>query len=169
MFLMKDDSPEGGIGAVVYLQVSPLGDSHGETWRGQGIRNCSVSWNLPKLIQLWWCNLGFGPSTTQNHLWTEQSVGGMRIWSGVGASVLWKEGAGLGLGPRLSSMLPGALRSQVIAPAVWLLRVLNPQDHNLSAFPAVARGRQVWWDGATSCMWWDDLSQGSVGTRPCFA
>jgi predicted secreted protein len=26
------------LGAVAYLQVSPLGDSRDETWRGQGIR-----------------------------------------------------------------------------------------------------------------------------------
>jgi hypothetical protein len=50
---------------MVYLQVSPLGGSNDETWQGQGIRKRSVSWNLPKLSQLWWCNGGFGPSTTQ--------------------------------------------------------------------------------------------------------
>jgi hypothetical protein len=41
---------------MAYLQVSPLGGSHVETWHGQGIRKHSVSWNLPKLSQLWWCN-----------------------------------------------------------------------------------------------------------------
>jgi len=40
------------LGAVAYLQVSPVGGSHDETWRGQGIRKHSVSWNLPKLSQL---------------------------------------------------------------------------------------------------------------------
>jgi hypothetical protein len=40
------------LGTVAYLQVSPLGGSHDETWRGQGIRKRSVSWNLPKLSQL---------------------------------------------------------------------------------------------------------------------
>jgi hypothetical protein len=47
------------LGAVAYLQVSPLGGSHDETWCGQGIRKHSVSLNLPKLSQLWWCNGGF--------------------------------------------------------------------------------------------------------------
>ena len=37
---------------MVYLQVSPLGGSRDETWRGQGIKNRSVSWNLPKLTNL---------------------------------------------------------------------------------------------------------------------
>jgi hypothetical protein len=37
------------LGAVAYLQVSPLGGgSRDETWRGQGISKRSVSWNLPK-------------------------------------------------------------------------------------------------------------------------
>ena len=36
------------MGAVAYLQVSPLGSSHDETWRGQGIRKRSVSWNFAK-------------------------------------------------------------------------------------------------------------------------
>jgi hypothetical protein len=40
------------LGAVVYLQVSPLGGSRDETWRGQGIRKRSGSWNLPNLSQL---------------------------------------------------------------------------------------------------------------------
>jgi hypothetical protein len=55
------------IGAVAYLQISPLGDSRDETWRGQGIRKRSVSCNLPKLSQLWRCNGGFGPCAAQNH------------------------------------------------------------------------------------------------------
>jgi hypothetical protein len=37
------------LGAVAYLQVSSLGGSREGTWRGQGIRKRSVSWNLPKL------------------------------------------------------------------------------------------------------------------------
>jgi hypothetical protein len=41
---------------MAYLQVSLLGGSRDKTWRGQGIRECSVSWNLPKLSQLWWCD-----------------------------------------------------------------------------------------------------------------
>jgi hypothetical protein len=36
------------LGAVAYLQVSPLGGSRDETWLGQGIRKRSVSWNLQK-------------------------------------------------------------------------------------------------------------------------
>jgi hypothetical protein len=40
------------LGAVAYLQVLPLGGSLDETWRGQGIRKSSVSWNLPKLPNL---------------------------------------------------------------------------------------------------------------------
>ena len=34
---------------MAYLQVSPLGGSRDETWRGLGIRKRSVSWNLPKI------------------------------------------------------------------------------------------------------------------------
>jgi hypothetical protein len=37
------------LGTVVYLQVSPLRGSRDETWRRQGIRKHSVSWNLSKL------------------------------------------------------------------------------------------------------------------------
>jgi len=56
------------LGALVYLQVPPLGGSRHEKWRSQWIRKRSVSWNLPKLSQLWRCNAGFGSCTTQNHL-----------------------------------------------------------------------------------------------------
>ena len=38
-----------------------------------------VSWNLPKLSQLWLCNGGFGSCTTQNHLQTKQFVNGAWI------------------------------------------------------------------------------------------
>jgi len=62
--------------AFVYLQVPPLGGSHDEKWRSQWIRKRSVSWNLPKLSQLWRCNGGFGSCTTQNHLQTKQFVNG---------------------------------------------------------------------------------------------
>ena len=44
-------------------------------WRSQWIRKRSVSWNLPKLSQLWLCNGGFGSCSTQNHLQTKQSPG----------------------------------------------------------------------------------------------
>jgi hypothetical protein len=50
---------------VAYVKVSPLGGSRDKTWRRQGIRKRSVSWNLPKLSQLWRCNGGFGPRTTK--------------------------------------------------------------------------------------------------------
>jgi hypothetical protein len=40
------------LGAVAYLQVLSLGGSRDETWRGQGIENRSLSWNLPKLPNL---------------------------------------------------------------------------------------------------------------------
>jgi hypothetical protein len=33
---------------MAYLQVSPLGGSRNETWRGQRIREISVSWNLQR-------------------------------------------------------------------------------------------------------------------------
>jgi hypothetical protein len=49
-----------------YLQVLPLGGSRDEKWRRQGTGKRSVSWNLPKQSQLWRCNGGFGPRTTQN-------------------------------------------------------------------------------------------------------
>jgi hypothetical protein len=64
------------LGAMAYLRVSPLGDSRDETWRGQRIGKRSVSWNLPKLSQLWRCNGRFVPCTTQNHLRTKQFVSG---------------------------------------------------------------------------------------------
>jgi hypothetical protein len=63
---------------MAYLQVSLLGCSHNETWQGEGIRRRFVSWNLPKLSQLWGCNGGFRPSTTQNHLQTKQFLSGIR-------------------------------------------------------------------------------------------
>jgi hypothetical protein len=72
---------------MAYLQVLPLGGSRDEAWRGQGIRERSVSWNLPKLSQLWRCNGGFRPRTTQNHLWTKQFVSGTWNSSRVAACV----------------------------------------------------------------------------------
>jgi len=39
-------------GSIAYLQVSPLGGRHDETWRGQGIRKRFVSWILSKLPNL---------------------------------------------------------------------------------------------------------------------
>ena len=64
------------LGAVAYLQVSPLGGSRDETWRGQGLRKRSVSWNLPKVSQLWRCNGGFRPCTTygQNNSWVLHEI-----------------------------------------------------------------------------------------------
>jgi hypothetical protein len=69
-----------------------------ETWPGQGIRKRSVSWNLPKLSQLWWCNGGFGPSTTKNHLQTKQFVNGIRNSGRVAACALRNEQAGRAIG-----------------------------------------------------------------------
>jgi hypothetical protein len=65
------------LGAVVYLQVSPLGGSRDETWRGQGIRKRSVSWNLPKPSQLWRCNGGFGNlrcTVTIDSVWANSKI-----------------------------------------------------------------------------------------------
>ena len=67
------------LGALAYFQVPPLGGSRDEKWRAQWIRKRSVSWNLPKLSQLWLCNGGFGSCTTQNHLQTKQFVNGTWI------------------------------------------------------------------------------------------
>jgi len=75
----------------VYLQVPPLGGSRDEKWRSQWIRKRSVSWNLPKLSQLWWCNGGFGSCTTQNHLQTKQFMKGTRNSSRVAACALRNE------------------------------------------------------------------------------
>jgi len=106
---------------MAYLQVSPLGNSRDLTWCGQGIWKHSVSWNLPKLSQLWWYNGGFRPCTTQNHLQTKQFVSGTWNSSRVAACALWNKQAVRGHWPRLSSMckksLSGALRSQHIAQA----------------------------------------------------
>jgi hypothetical protein len=76
---------------MVYLQVSSLGGSHDEVWRGQGTRKRSVSWNFPKLSQMWWCNRDFRPSTTQNQLWAKQLMNGTRNTSRVAACALWNE------------------------------------------------------------------------------
>ena len=59
------------LGALTYFQVPPLGGSREKKWCSQWIRKRSVSWNLPKLSQLWLCNGGFGSCTTQNHLQTK--------------------------------------------------------------------------------------------------
>ena len=67
------------LGALAYFQVPLLGGSCDEKWRSQWIRKRSVSWNLPKLTQLWLCNGGFGSCTTQNHLQTKQFVNGTWI------------------------------------------------------------------------------------------
>ena len=67
------------LGALAYFQVPRLGGSREEKWRSQWIRKRSVSWNLPKLSQLWLCNGGFGSCTTQNHLHTKQFVNGTWI------------------------------------------------------------------------------------------
>jgi hypothetical protein len=72
---------------MAYLPVSPLGGRHDETWHGQGIKKHSVSWNLSKLCQLWQCNGGFRPRTTQNHLRTKQFMYHSRIVLSVGGSV----------------------------------------------------------------------------------
>jgi hypothetical protein len=85
---------------MAYLQVSPLRGSHDETWRGEGIRKRSVSWNLPKLSQSWLSKEGFGPSTTQNHLWPKKFVSGTRNFSRVAACALRNEQVGSGHGPR---------------------------------------------------------------------
>jgi len=75
----------------VYLQVPPLGGSHDEKWRSQWIRKRSLSWNLPKLSQLWRCNGGFGSCTAQNHLQTKQFVNGTWNSSRVAACALRNE------------------------------------------------------------------------------
>jgi hypothetical protein len=72
----------------------PLGGSHDETWLGQGIRKRSVSWNLPKLSQLWRCNGDFGPRSTQNHLRTKQFMSGTWNSTTVAACALWNKQAG---------------------------------------------------------------------------
>jgi len=103
------------LGALAYLQVPPLGGRRDEKWRVQWIRKRSVSWNLPKLSQLWLCNGGFGTCTAQNHLRTKQFVSDTWNSSRVAACALRNEETGRGHRPRLSSMcekrLSGALRS----------------------------------------------------------
>ena len=97
----------------MYLQVSPLGGSRDETWRGQGIRKRSVSWNLTKLSQLRWCNEGFGPCTTQNYLRTKQFV----KFQQSGCLCAAKRTGRPGPSSVCERLLPGALRSQNIARA----------------------------------------------------
>jgi hypothetical protein len=67
-----------------------------QSWRNMawtGNKKSSVSWNLPKLSQLWRCKRGFGPHTTQNHLRTKQFVSGTWISSRVAACALRNEQA----------------------------------------------------------------------------
>ena len=87
------------LGALAYLQVPPLGGSRDEKWRAQWIRKRSMSWNLPKLSQLWRCNGGFGRCTAQNHLRTKQFVSGTWNSSRVAACALQNEEAGWGRWP----------------------------------------------------------------------
>jgi hypothetical protein len=151
------------------LQVSPLGGSRDETWRGQGIKRCSVSWNLPKLCQLWRCNGGFGPSTTQNHLRTKQFVNGTRNSSRLAVYALRR------LSSVCEKLLSEALRSQHIAQAgncrclsqvsgAFCANVFARKDTGAAAvagtefpgshssflvlrgFPTAARGRGVCWE-----------------------
>jgi len=79
------------LGAFVYLQVQPLWGIRDEKWRSQWIGKCSMSWNLPKLSQLWWCTGGFGSCTTQNHLQTKQFVNGTWNSSRLAPCALRKE------------------------------------------------------------------------------
>jgi len=80
-----------------------------------------VSWNLPKLSQLWRCNGGFGSCTTQNHLQTKQFVNGTWNSSRVAACALRNEVAVRAHRLRLSSVcekrLSGAPRIQQLARA----------------------------------------------------
>ena len=105
----------------MYLQVPPLGRSRDEKWGSQWIRKRSVSWNLPKLSQLWRCNGGFWSCTIQNHLQTKQFVNGAWNSSRVAACVLRNEVAVQAHRLRLSSVcekrLSGAPRSQQLARA----------------------------------------------------
>jgi hypothetical protein len=68
------------------------------------MRKRSISWNFPKLCQLWWSNRGFGPSTTQNQLWPKQFVSGTRNSSRVAACALWNEQGSWSHRLRLSSV-----------------------------------------------------------------
>jgi len=105
----------------VYLQVPPLEGSRDEKWRSQWIRKSSMSWNLPKLSQLWRCNGGFGSCTTQNQLQTIQFVNGTWNSSRVAVCALRNEVALWAHRLRLSSVcekrLSGAPGSQQIARA----------------------------------------------------
>jgi len=106
---------------LVYLQVPPLGGSRDEKWRSQWIRKRSVSWNLPKLSQLWRRNRGFGSCTTQNHLQTKQFVNGTWNSSRVATCALQNEVAVRAHRLRLSGVcekrLSGAPRNQELARA----------------------------------------------------
>jgi hypothetical protein len=78
-----------------------------QSWRNPrrtGDKKSVLSWNLPKLSKLRWCNGGFGPSTTQKHLRTKQFVSGTRNSSRVAACALWNEQVGRGHRPRLASV-----------------------------------------------------------------
>jgi hypothetical protein len=74
------------------LQVSLLGAVMTK-YGNDRIRKRSVFWNLAKLNQLLWCNRGFRPSTTQNHLCTKQFMSGTKHSSRVAACVLKNEQA----------------------------------------------------------------------------
>jgi hypothetical protein len=102
---------------MAYLHISPLGGSCDEIWRRQEVSKRSVCWNFPKLSQLWRCNGGFGPSTTQNHLGIEQFVSGTRNSSRMAAKRTDLPGPSAETADRVWEVVPGALRSQHIARA----------------------------------------------------
>ena len=119
------------LGALAYLQAPPLGGSRDEKWRAQWIRKRSVSWNLPKLSQLWRCNGGFGPCTAQNHLQTKQFVSGTWNSSRVAACALRNEEAGRG---HLAETVERVRETFVRSPQKSTKRTsreLQMQDRNL--------------------------------------
>ena len=75
------------LGALAYFQVRPLGGSREEKWRSQWIRKRSVSWNLPKLSQLWLCNGGFGSFRSAQAATLLEFMYHSRIVLSVGGSV----------------------------------------------------------------------------------
>jgi hypothetical protein len=102
------------VGAVAYLQVSPLGCSPDETWRGQVVRKRFVSWNLPKLSKFWRCN-GSLQSTTrtyrQNNSWV-----GREIQTECAAKRTGQQGPSAETVERMRKLLSGAQCGQHI---VW--------------------------------------------------
>jgi hypothetical protein len=102
MVTLKGSISIGGESLKFFLCSRRRGVLAGFTTRWQSWWNMAWTGNkkvfcvlkLPKPSQLWWCNGGFRPHTTENHLQTKQFVSGTWNSSRVAVCALWNEQAG---------------------------------------------------------------------------